>query len=271
MPPEKDSHPIHFYHIAYFYANIVDYFRLLLCVAATFTVCYDIYPFVSAGLLLATFWLDIYDGKIARYFKQCSILGDGLDWTADLYIDVLLTIWWGRLEPSFFPFMMILTMIEVMAAIFDFALLACDRFPRRPTSMESGFNIILRWGMPNQSWSRLGWIIWLSYAPYMIARILYLTVESTMPKIVESNPPLSLIDALPSLLALPSAAVSIATESSVETMLLRSAHIFCFYVQLALFVPWALFQWSNIALLKSSLQRWTEKRKPGQVYPALKE
>ena len=82
-------------------------------------------------MILTSFVLDIYDGKVARAFNQCTSFGDGLDWSADIYINFLLFAWWSRLEPVVMPFLMIATMIEISAALFDFAIHAADRYPKR--------------------------------------------------------------------------------------------------------------------------------------------
>ena len=156
-------------------------------------------------------------------------------------------------------------MCEVMAAIFDFAELACDRYPRREQEIECGFNVILRWAMPNQTWSRFGWFIWLSFGPYMVMRCLYLTLAARA-DVTNGIPLLSLHSAIVSPFDL---VVSVLNESSSLLMMEKIVFIFVFYGQLILFVPWALYTWSNVALLKSSLQRWSEKIKPGQVYPGL--
>lgn len=60
-----------------FYANQVDYFRYVLCIAATFTVFTD-WHLTTGALLILSFLLDIIDGKVARAYNQCSVLGDGL-------------------------------------------------------------------------------------------------------------------------------------------------------------------------------------------------
>lgn len=166
---EKDF--VGFADICLFYANIVDYFRYVLCVIATFTLFNDCH-LTTGALLLISFLLDIIDGKVARAYGQCSILGDGLDWGADLYVNILYMMWWGRLEPVVFPFLMICTMVEVVAALYDFAMLACDRYPAR--SPQSGICIIIEWAIPAGRYTDLGWVIWLAYPFFVTARCLHL-------------------------------------------------------------------------------------------------
>jgi len=48
---------------------------------------------MTALLISIGFNLDIWDGKIARKYNQCTILGDGVDWLGDIMNDVLLMIW----------------------------------------------------------------------------------------------------------------------------------------------------------------------------------
>jgi phosphatidylglycerophosphate synthase len=169
---------------------------------------------------LASFLLDIYDGKLARAYKQCTFFGDGVDWSCDLYIDVLFMVWWGRLEASIFPFILFWTMAEIMAAVFDFAIHAADRYPRR--GKQSGFCIILEWGMPGGGWSTFGWIIWLSYPFFVCARCLslgYAEFFASLPFVTE----------------------------------------FFTAVQAVLLIPAMCFVWSNFALLFASIGRWKER------------
>lgn len=221
---------IRFRHVWWYWANLLDFVRLVLCVAATFTVLTPglTSPWVSAFLLIVALVLDIYDGKLARRFKQCTIMGDGLDWTADLYIDLLLCMWWGRVEPTLAPFVMLWTMTEVMAALFDFAILSSDRYPRRAAEFERGFNIVLACTIPGGSWNRLGWAMWLAYPHFVLSRCLFLDPRTEG---VELLSPLLLL------------------------------------IQAVLVVPSALFVWSNAALLVSNIDRWTEKPRPGQGPP----
>jgi phosphatidylglycerophosphate synthase len=160
-----------FKDIWFFWANVVDYFRYVLCVVATFTLFADCH-ISTAVLLIVSFLLDIVDGKVARAYNQCSVLGDGLDWGADLYVNILLMVWWGRLEPVVFPFLMLCTMVEVVAALYDFAMLACDKYP--PRSPQSGICIIIEWAIPAGRYTDLGWVIWLAYPHFVAARCLYL-------------------------------------------------------------------------------------------------
>ena len=81
----------------------VDYLRLLLCVLANCTMVTDRYV-MTAVLLFTSGFLDHFDGRAARYFNQCTVLGDAIDWSIDLYTDMLFHVWWGLLEPAVVPY-----------------------------------------------------------------------------------------------------------------------------------------------------------------------
>lgn len=72
-----------------------------------------------------------------------------------------------------YPWILFWTMIEISSAMFDFAITACDRYP--PRDSQAGICVILEWGMPGESYTALGWIIWLSYPLFVTSRCLYLS------------------------------------------------------------------------------------------------
>lgn len=72
-----------------------------------------------------------------------------------------------------FPILMLCSMVEVVAALYDFAMLACDRYPARPP--QSGICIIIEWAIPGGKYTDLGWVIWLAYPHFVFARCIYLT------------------------------------------------------------------------------------------------
>lgn len=170
---EEDSEWVTFQQIRWYYPNLIDYGRFVLCCIATFCVCGTWnYPWVTAFVLYVAFILDVYDGKVARDFKQCSRIGDGLDWLCDLFGDLLFTLWWGKLEPALMPVLLIVYMLEVGAALVDFSIHSSGRYP--PRGVQTGFCIILQWSTPNNKYSTFGWCSWLSYPPFVLARILWL-------------------------------------------------------------------------------------------------
>ena len=170
LPPDM----VTFNDIWLFYPNLVDYFRYFLCLIANFTLfAGDDMTSITGLMIILSFLLDIVDGKVARAYAQCSILGDGLDWGADLYIEVLLMLWWLRMEPWVAPWITLCTVVEIVAALFDFAIVACDRYPPRPK--QSGFNIILEWAIPGGRYTQLGWINWLSFPFFVVARCMALS------------------------------------------------------------------------------------------------
>ena len=71
------------------------------------------------------------------------------------------------------PFLMIATMIEISAALFDFAIHAADRYPKR--GRQSGILcFMMELGMPGNNYNWLGWIIWEAYPTFITARCVFL-------------------------------------------------------------------------------------------------
>ena len=60
-----------FAEIKYFYANLLDYLRVVMCVAAFFTIGKHL-PWLSACLIMGATLLDWVDGPIARRYKQST-------------------------------------------------------------------------------------------------------------------------------------------------------------------------------------------------------
>jgi hypothetical protein len=86
-------------------------------------------------------------------------------------------LWWLRLEPWVAPWITLCTVVEIVAALFDFAIVACDRYPKR--GPQSGFCVILEWAIPGGRYSQLGWINWLSYPFFVVARCMFITGQYT--------------------------------------------------------------------------------------------
>jgi phosphatidylglycerophosphate synthase len=77
------SDVVKFKDIKFYYANIVDYIRIIMCLIAAYTITTD-HHLLSAFLIFTATLLDWLDGPVARAYNQCSLLGCGLDWSADL-------------------------------------------------------------------------------------------------------------------------------------------------------------------------------------------
>jgi len=211
-----------FADVALYYPQLVDYLRLALVAAATFTCTADgdAWHLTTAALVLTSVALDYYDGKLARYFDQCSVIGDGFDWTADVCVNWVFVLWWGRLEPAVQPFVALWTMVETATAVFDFAMHATERYG--PRGKQGGFCAVLEWAIPAGRWNWLGYAMWISYPVFCTAR------------------------------CLGAAQVGSGAVQKVARV-----------VQAVLAVPAFLFVWSNFALLKANLSRWTERRRAG--------
>jgi phosphatidylglycerophosphate synthase len=215
-----DEFTVTYADVALYYPQLLDYFRIVLVAAATVTCSFDgnAWHISTAVLLLASFILDYYDGKVARYFNQCSLIGDGFDWTADICSSWVIVLWWGRLEPAMQPLIALWTMAETSTAIFDFALHTTERYP--PRGKQTGFCTILEWAIPGGRWNWLGYLMWISYPFFCAARSLRLAGVGA---------------------ASPAACLALDVT------------------QVLLLVPSFFFVWSNCALLKANVSRWTER------------
>ncbi|UJR34859.1 hypothetical protein I4U23_027638 [Adineta vaga] len=159
-----------FKDIKFFYANIIDYIRIILCLFAAYTITTDYY-LLTASLIFTATLLDWLDGPVARAYNQCSILGCGLDWSADLLSQIVMIIWWARYDFNVVPWLLIATFIEVITGIFDYATTTTLKYPILREN-QTGFFIILNWTMPLNSYTQFGNFLWYSYPSYCILRTL---------------------------------------------------------------------------------------------------
>ena len=164
---------ITFGDVAMFYPQVVDYVRLGLISLAAFTCVLEEWDVATAMFLLFSVALDWVDGKLARRCKQCSLLGDGLDWTADVCTSWVFVLWWGRMEPAMQPYAAVCTMVETGAAIFDFAMHTTEQYPPRPPQTGCFFAVLERLA-PAGRWTWAGYVAWLSYPLWCTARCLWL-------------------------------------------------------------------------------------------------
>ena len=157
--------PRRFADVWWYYANLIDYLRIALCVAASVTIAFGLH-LPTAGLLLASILLDWVDGPVARAYGQCTLVGYGLDWFADLYTQILFSVWLGGLAPMAMPALMLAAMASVGAALLDFALTTAGHGPR---SRQGGLLILTDLAVPNGSFSRFGTFLWLAWPLFVIA------------------------------------------------------------------------------------------------------
>jgi len=159
---------VRFRDVWYYAPQCIDYIRLLLCLIANFTIGTNFF-LVTAVLLTMSAVLDHFDGRAARYFNQCTVLGDAIDWSIDLYTDLLLNAWWSSMEPSMLGFLMLLTAIEIAGAVLDFAMYAIpERHPAR--KKQSGFCYILEFGIPGGKYNWKGDCILLCAGLFVCVR-----------------------------------------------------------------------------------------------------
>lgn len=92
-----------FFDIYSYYANLIDYARILMTCAAlalifsNFTsTSKEMERFISYAIAILVFGsvlLDAVDGKAARYFNQSTVMGCGWDWLADIMAQYCLAVW----------------------------------------------------------------------------------------------------------------------------------------------------------------------------------
>lgn len=163
---DNNSSVTRFQDIKYFYGNLVDYLRVIMCALAGFTIVWG-YPFLTAVLIIGSHLLDWIDGPIARYFNQCTIFGSGVDWLADVQAQIVTMVWWASLDSSSIPWMMIATTIELSLCIIDFAQTATLKYP--VPGRKTGFFIITQWCTPYGTYTKFGTFLWLAYPFYCVA------------------------------------------------------------------------------------------------------
>jgi len=163
---DKKMGYVRFHDIKYFYANIIDYARVAMCLLAAFTIPAG-YPFLTALLIFGSTLLDWVDGPVARRYNQCTIFGSGVDWLADVLCQVITLAWWTQLDVTVLPWVMLLTTIETTCCVFDYAMTTTLRYPRYTN--RGGFFLILDWSMPNNSYTHLGTFLWLAYPIFSMA------------------------------------------------------------------------------------------------------
>jgi len=167
LEDDKARGNVRFKDIMYFYGNVIDYVRVVMCVVAAFTIRWN-WPLTSALLIFISVLLDWIDGPVARAYNQCTIFGSGVDWLADVLCQVITLGWWVQLDPAVFPWLMIMTTIETSCCVFDFATTTTLRYPKYP-QRRGGFFTILDWSMPGNAYTNLGTFLWLAYPIYSMA------------------------------------------------------------------------------------------------------
>ncbi|CAF1312699.1 unnamed protein product [Rotaria sordida] len=166
---DLDDH-VTFAEIKFFYANIVDYIRIIMCIVAGFIITTE-WHLLTAFLILGSILLDWIDGPIARSYNQCCIFGSGIDWLADILGVVVIMAWWARYDYTVIPWLLVATSVEISTGLFDFSVTATARYPKLKKG-QSGFFLILEWTMPENEYTIFGTFLWLAYPFYCVFRTL---------------------------------------------------------------------------------------------------
>ena len=119
-----------FYDVRFYYANLIDYLRILMTILALILIVnQDTNPnsftnYSIAFLIFGSVLLDWVDGSVARHFKQTSVMGCGWDWLADLLTQYCLAVW-GMSNSNNYAFKLytvLFTCVEISTGLFDFAI-----------------------------------------------------------------------------------------------------------------------------------------------------
>ncbi len=87
-----------FVDVYMYYANLIDYARILMAVAALALILQnasneEVLNYTIAALIFGSVLLDAVVGRVARHFNQSTVLGCGWDWLADIFAQYCLAIW----------------------------------------------------------------------------------------------------------------------------------------------------------------------------------
>jgi phosphatidylglycerophosphate synthase len=175
---EGSSDVARFSEIRFYYANLVDYLRVLLCFCAYFTIRME-QPILTASLILASTLLDWVDGPVARAYNQCTVFGSGVDWLADIQAQLVTVVWWASLNPNVLPWLLLAMTIEIANSLFDFATTAKERYPILGTM--TGFHVILKWCLSNGSYTKLGTFLWLAWPVFSLCNCVDLSWPTRAP------------------------------------------------------------------------------------------
>lgn len=219
-----------FTDIRYFYANIIDYIRLIMIVLATYLTTTD-WHLSTALLILGSTLLDLIDGPIARAYNQCSIFGCGIDWFADILGEITILVWWARYDFSAVPWLFIVIFIELGTGLFDFGTTTTLKYPILKKN-KNPFFAILDWSMPLNTYSLFGNFIWYAYPLYCVVRILEYCYEySTLVSTTD---------------------LSFAIQDKNFILILFLLNRYC------LFIPSLLYIWCELAYCIHIIQSWME-------------
>jgi len=147
-----------------YYANIIDYARIVMSVIALYFILQNSeYQYLIAFLIIGSVLLDWVDGPVARYFGQSTIFGSGIDWGADILSQYTLAIWSVKLNAPLTTFTVLFTCVEIVLGIFDFAISASTVYPNMSkTSHLPWYFKAADIVVPEGSYGKIGCIAWLA-------------------------------------------------------------------------------------------------------------
>jgi phosphatidylglycerophosphate synthase len=170
-PASELADAVRFSHIWWFYANLIDYARVAMCLLAAWTITTE-WHLTSAFLIIGCTLLDWIDGPVARAYNQCSIMGSGWDWCADILCQLIQCAWWVRYDLTVFPYLFVCTSIEVTNCIFDFATTATGKYPCLAPK-QRGFFWVLEFSLGENNYNSFFYTAqWLAYPIYCVGRTL---------------------------------------------------------------------------------------------------
>ena len=153
-----------FHEIALYYANMIDYGRIVMTIVALLLILLDpSYGITIAILLFGSTLLDWVDGPVARAYKQSTVMGCGWDWLADILCQYALAIWTmqNQAVPSWFRlFTVLFTSVEISCGLFDFASGSKGFYPVQPQKLP-WYSVVEHWLVPNSTYNNLGIFCWL--------------------------------------------------------------------------------------------------------------
>mmetsp|Transcript_1747 Transcript_1747/g.2262 ORF Transcript_1747/g.2262 Transcript_1747/m.2262 type:complete len:239 (+) Transcript_1747:136-852(+) len=154
--------------ICLYYANLIGYVRVGMALAAAWLIPAQCHLVIGL-LLLASTLLDWIDGPIARAFHQTSIFGGGLDWFADLLVQVAIMVWWTTLDISSAQLQFMFTSVELGSALLDFGIAARGKYAKLGKQF-----FLMNYYIPNGSWTNFATTCWISYHIWAISWCIYL-------------------------------------------------------------------------------------------------
>jgi phosphatidylglycerophosphate synthase len=159
-----------FADVCLYYANIIDYFRILMALVALILILHlPHWRYSIASLIMGSVLLDWIDGPVARHYGQSTVMGCGWDWLADLLAQYCLAIWCLDHGTPITTFVVLFSTVEIATGIFDFAVSAQAVYPTETTVNQPWYLIVEDWLTPNQTYNHLGTACWLINTAYPIA------------------------------------------------------------------------------------------------------